>query len=295
MLSNEESLAYIRDGLGIKQPEEEMKRNRLEFLNKLLCAFYSAMPFQNVTHISKPLSERQVPPVAEIKQCLLSGVGGLCCTSNLSLFMMLQSIGFDVYLNFTICFPEENDDDDHVILLIKDVKTEGDMYIVEGGCGHPVFQAISLDFGEESPLNHESYLRYKFIKFGEKIRFLIDRSILYLSHDTSSGVPKSGEFVPFYDFRINPTKDIEKIIMHMNAIYLDPEHTPFHNSIRAIRFRNKKLVLISNCKLVLEADDGKICITILTDDEAITAAFNEHFPELDESCVREALKNWRNL
>ena len=295
MLSKEETLVYIRDDLGIKEPEAGMKRNRLEFLNKLLCAFYAAMPFQNVTHISKPLSERHVPSIAEIKQSLLSGGGGLCFTSNLSLFMMLQSMGFEVYLNLSNVDPEKNDKDDHVILLIKNLEAEGDMYIVDGGFGHPFFHAISLDFGEESPAYHESYLCYKFVKTGEKIRLMIDRSILLLSHDTSSGVPKSGEFVPSYDFRINPTKDIENLIMHMDTVYLDPEQTPFHKSIRALRFRNKKLVLISNCKLVLEADDGKINIDILTDDEAIVAAFKEHFPEFDESCVREALKNWRNL
>ena len=150
MFSKEESLSYIRDVLWIKEPEDGMERNRLDFLNKLICAFYSAMPFQNVTHIAKPYSERSVPSITEIKQSMLSRQSGLSCTSNLSLYMMLQSVGFDVYLNFTVCYPEENDDEDHVMLLIKNVETDSDVYLVEGGTGHPVFQAISLDFWEES-------------------------------------------------------------------------------------------------------------------------------------------------
>ena len=221
--------------------------------------------------------------------------GGLCCTSNLSLFMLLQSIGFDVHLNFTVCYPEENDKYDHVVLLVKNVEADGDLYLVEGGAGHPVLQAINLDFGGESKVYHESYLRYKFIKVGEKFRLMIDRSILYLSNDSSSKVPNSGKFVPFYEFVIRPIRDIEMIKNHMDGIYLHPEHTPFHNSIRAVKFRNKKLVLISNCKLVLEADDGSIDITILTDDEAIVAAFNEYFPEFGDSCVRKAVQNWRKV
>ena len=56
--------------------------------------------------------------------------------------MVLQSVGFDVHFNFTVCFPEENDDDDQVVLLIKNVETDGDIYLVEGGAEHPVFQAI---------------------------------------------------------------------------------------------------------------------------------------------------------
>ena len=68
--------------------------------------------------------------------------------------------------------------------------------------------------------------------------------------------------MPFYEFIVRSTKDIETITKHMDGIYLDPVQTPFHNSIRAINFRNKKLVLISNCKLVLEADDGSINLII---------------------------------
>ena len=218
----------------------------------------------------------------------------MCCTLNLSLYMILQSLDFDVYLNFTIFNPGKNNEGNHVILLVKSVETDGDIYLLEGGAGHPVFQAIRLDFGEESHVYHESYLRYKFVKVGEKIRLLIDRSILYLSHDSSSRLPKSGEFMPFYDFVIQPTKDIEIIRMRMNGIYLDPVNTPFHNSIRAIQFINKKMVLISNNKLALESDDGIINLTVLADDEAIVAAFNVYFPELGESCIRKAVQNLRN-
>ena len=46
MLSTDESLFYVKYRLRIKEPEKEMQRNRLEFLNKLICAFYAAMPFQ---------------------------------------------------------------------------------------------------------------------------------------------------------------------------------------------------------------------------------------------------------
>ena len=110
MLSKEESRVYIRDVLGIKQPEEETDLKELfirftasafrkllsiyvfsyfpfgfegrlwglfvsvpdhclsfyfEFLNKLICAFYSTMPYQHVILMSKPLSECHLPPTAD--------------------------------------------------------------------------------------------------------------------------------------------------------------------------------------------------------------------------------------
>ena len=81
MFSLQESLSCIRDVLLMREPEEEMKRGRLDFLNNLIGAFYANMPFQNVTHIAKPYSERCVPPVSEIKQALLSRQPGGHMTS----------------------------------------------------------------------------------------------------------------------------------------------------------------------------------------------------------------------
>ena len=298
MLSKEESLAYIRDVLKIREPEEEMRQSRLDFLNKLLCAFYAINPFQNVAHMSRPVSERHVPGIPETKQSLLSGVGGLCFSSNLSLFMLLRSMEFDVYMNLSTVNPETNDIDDHVMLLIKNVNSEGDMFLADGGFGHPLFQAIGFDFDKESKVYNESYLRYKLVKENGKYTLMIDRSKLILSPDISSEPsegPNTREFQPCYDFRINPTRDIEKLVEHMDAVYLDPEQTPFHKTIRAMKYRNKRLVLISNCKLVLEADDGTIHVTMIADDQDIVAAFKNYFPELNGLCVKEALKNWRTL
>ena len=100
----------------------------------------------------------------------------------------------------------------------------------------------------------------------------------------------------FYDFKYNPTTNIDQLIEHVSGVYTDSDIIPpFHKSVRAIKFKNKRLVLISNSKLVLEADDGNINIEKLVDDEAIVATYKEHFPELEEACVRKALQNWRNL
>ena len=298
MFSKEESLSYIKDVLKIRDFEEEMEQSRLDFLNKLLVAFYSAKPFQNVTHMSKPVFKRHVPGIPEIEQSLLSGRGGLCFSSNVALFMLLQSIGFDVYMNLSIVGPEKNDVADHVMLLVKNVNTKGDMFLVDGGFGHPLFRAIDLDFGEESEVYTESYLRYKLVKNDDMYTLMTDTSKLVLTPLTSSEAsedPNSREFWPCYEFRINPTSDIESLMKHMHTVYLDPEQTPFHKTMRGIRYKNKRLILISNSKLVLEADDGTLQTTTLADDEKIIAAFQKYFPELEEQCVREALKNWRIL
>ena len=296
MLSKDESLAYITNVFGIQQPEEEMNTNRLAFLNKLIRAFYAAMPFQNVTLMSKPLSERHVPSLAEIKQSLYRGTGGLCTSLNISFFILLRSIGFDVYMNLSRVFLETNIQENHAILLARNVDKDGDMYLIDVGAAHPTFQAIRLDFKNESPIYHDSYSFYKFIhEAGDIIRRVLDRSILFLSNDKSSEIPKSGEFMPFYEFKVNPTTDIDQLREHINIIYTEPDLTPFHNSVRAIKFKDKRLVLISNCKLVLEAEDGSLNIEILPDDETIVAAYKEHFPELEEASVRKALQNWRSI
>ena len=299
MFSKQESMTYITNVLGIKHPEDEMKTNRLEFLNKMICAFYSAMPFQNVTLMSKPLPERHVPTLDEIKTPLLNGTGGLCPNLNISFFMLLKAIGFDVYLNLSRIFPEQYGKDAnnyHSIILVKSVIKENDLYLIDVGAAHPAFQAINLEFNDETPVFRDSYLLYKFIRRDRDIiRREQDRSILFLAHDKSSDVPKSGEFWPFYDFTVSPTNDIDQLREIFEDIYKDTDLTPFHKSVRAVKFIDRKLVLISNSKLVREANDGIINIEILPDDEAIVCAYKTHFPELDEVCIRRALQNWRNL
>ena len=79
------------------------------------------MPFQNVNLILKPLSERCVPSLAEIKPSLLRGTDGLCPNLNFSFVMLLKSIEFDVYLNLSRILPvqyEKGVDNYHSIILV---------------------------------------------------------------------------------------------------------------------------------------------------------------------------------
>ena len=209
--------------------------------------------------------------------------------------MLLRPIAFDIYLNLSQVIPENHTEDYHSILLFRNVLKDDDLYLVDVDAAHPAFQAIVLDFIKESPVYHDSYSFYKFVRMEDEIILhVLDTSFMLLSHGRSSEMPTSGDFMPFYAFKINPTIDIYQVREQVNVVYTDPDLSPFHKHVRAIKLKDKKLALISNSKLVLEAEDGSKNYEILADDESIVVAYKQQFPELDEACVRKALQNWRS-
>ena len=290
MLTTAESLQFIEDVLKIPDPESEMKRDKYNFLNKLITSIVG-IPFQCVTLLDKRLEERRRPTVDEVKASMLEGKGGLCYTFNLFTYYLLKSIGYDVHLNRCQCPHDGILADNHLIVLAFNLKKAGDIYLVEAGCATPCFEAISLDFEVESPIYYASYLRYKFIKTGDKIQRLHDRS----GFELSSGKPTQTEpFELFYEFEVKPTEDLNGIFEYFDVIYTNPHKSAFHKSLRAIKFIDRRMIVICNSKLALETKSGEISVMTLKDDQELVNAYRKYFPELDESAVKKAIFNWRN-
>lgn len=288
MLTKDESLRFIKETLKIPDPEYELKRSKLDFLNVLICSIGS-IPFQCVTLVDKPLKERRRPTPEEVKASMLEGKGGLCYTFNLFTYYLLKSLDYDVHLNRSQCPVRGELSDNHLIVLAYNLKKTGDVYLVEAGCASPCFEAINLDFEDESILYEASYLRFKFVKNGNRIQRLHDRS----GFELNPGKPSKTEpFELFYEFEINPTTELEGIYAYFDKIYTNPELSAFHKSLRAIRFIDRRLVVICNWKLALESKSGQISVTTMGTVDELQQAYNEYFPEIGETSVRAAIHNW---
>lgn len=290
MLTREESLRFIKDVLKIPNEECELKRNKLSFLNRLIASI-SSIPFQSVTLIGKPFDQRRRPSLEEVKTSMIERKGGMCYTLNAFTYCLLKSIGYDVDLNIStvpICgVPFYN----HLIVFAYNLKETGDMYLVDTGSAYANFEAICLDFETESPIYSASFLRYKFVKIGNKIQCLHDRS----GFELSPGKPTQTEpFELFYEFEVKPTKDLNAFNNYFDAVYTSPEQSPFHKSLRAIKFINRRLIVICNTKIAIESESGEISVTTLKDDQELLNAYGKYFPELDASVVQQAIYNWRN-
>ena len=293
MLSKTESSSFVRDVLKIQELETEKENNTLEFLNKIICAVFNTLPFQCLTLMAEPLEKRHRPTDEEIKSSMFLGQGGLCYSLNLFTFYLLKSLGYDVYLNTAQVLSPTTTQDDHLLVLLKNLKEDSGLHLVDVGCGIPAFQAISLDFETESRVFHESYMRYKFIKEGRKIIRLHDPAGSALNPGFPCLSAKPDDFKPFYVFEINLKTDVEDIRHYFDVVYTDPDRTPFHRSLRAMKFRNYRHITICNSKLAVEKENGEITVTILGSDEDLEKAYKTYFPEFDESSVKNAIKNWR--
>ena len=289
MLTTEESIRFIRDKLGILDPEIQMKGNKLEFLNLLVSAMHS-IPFQSVTLMSNALQDRRRPTREEVKTTMLEGKGGLCYAFNLFTYYFLKSLGYEVYLNSCQCPHRGSIYNNHLLVLVYNLKKDGSIHMVDTGCASPTFSAIALDFQNETPIFNESFLRYKFTKTGNKIQRFHDRS----GFELSPGKPSTKEFELFYEFEINPTTSLDGINSYFDDIYTIPDLSTFHRSVRAIKFVNKKVIVLCNYKLVLETDSGEFPVTVLSSNYELEAAYQAYFPELDATIVKKAIEIWRN-
>ena len=290
MLTKDESLQFIKETLKIQDPELRLKKNKGDFLNTIICSI-QRIPFQCVTLVDKPLKQRRRPTPEDVKTSMLEGKGGLCYVFNLFTFYLLKSLGYDIYLNRCRCPHEGMLDDNHLISLAHNVRKPGDIYLVEAGCASPCFEAIDLDFEIESPIYHASFLRYKFVKCGNKIQRYHDRSGFELSPGKQSN---KEPFEFFYEFEINPTNDLWGIYTYFDRIYTNPDSCCFHKSLRAIKFVDRKMIVICNWKLAVEKGTGEFDVTLLASVVELEETYRQYFPEIDETSVKKAIYHWIN-
>ena len=110
--------------------------------------------------MSETANDRRLPNLEEIVDDITSGKGGLCFTNNTFFQIALECLGFDAF-----CVAASvSSANSHIIIGVRNVVTDGDLYVVEVGCGYPSFSAISLDFATESPTFKDSYLTYKLVR-----------------------------------------------------------------------------------------------------------------------------------
>ena len=295
MLTKNESLQFITDVLKIHDPGKHLEDNKIDFLNDVVTEIQCKIPFQGVTLVSKPLAERRRPTLAEVMSSMLGGRGGICYDFNFFTFVLLRTLGYDAYINIAQVLFQGSLDDNHLIVLVKNLVKTGDLYLVDTGCARPTFRAVDLGFEQESPVYSDSFNRYKFIKDGNRIRRVHDNLSANLVSPTLKHGTQSDEFLLFYEFEIKPTTNHEQFDAIFGAIYSNPNLTVFHRSLRAVKFPNKRLVVIVNSRLIEETESGDYVRTTFQDDKDLEAAYNKYFQEIGASEFRKAISNWRHI
>ncbi|XP_046558296.1 uncharacterized protein LOC124267422 isoform X2 [Haliotis rubra] len=292
MLDENEAFAFIEKKLDVPDPRSKLSASKLDFLNFLILKMQHAFPFQSVSLIAEDKDTRHRPSLSEIGESMSSGVGGLCYTHNVFMFCLLRGLGYKAFFNHCTVTSSVTYPNNHVVVIVKDVKQTGDIYLCEAGMGHPTFQAICLNFIKESPTYNDSYLEYKYIKHeGKVMRMHGDgdfRSQSELPFDFYVG-----KFRRFYELKLEPSDELSDFDEHFDHVYTNKAASPFHVSLRALIFKNKRATVIVNSRLMLENDLRQFDVTNLETDDSLREAYSTHFPALPSDIVAAAVANWR--
>ncbi|GFN90242.1 arylamine n-acetyltransferase 1-like [Plakobranchus ocellatus] len=296
MFTKEEALKFLESRLGVKDVQKRRISNPQTLLDDITTSIQAHIPFNNMSLMSIAPEKRRRPTLEEIKESVVSGTGGLCYVLNVALFCILKALGFDVVMaSVNVFFPRN-----HILVYARDVNKEGDVFLIDSGFGYPTFRAISLDFEKESPEFTDSFIEYKYMKKDKKI-LRLHRNGDFGQRSAARPVYIDGWRVA-YVARCYGTANIEDFYLDYDEVYTfqspirKPFKTSFQTNFRLVQFPEKRAVIISNLKLMLENESGNL-ETILMEggDEGILSAVRRYFPVIPEEMARQAVSQWRKL
>ena len=292
MIPESEVHFFLKDKLGITNVHQRYLEDRASLLDDIIKRFLHVIPFQTLTQVSLTNDAKQIPTLEENIKLVLSGQGGLCWTLNTSMLFILQALGYEAFPGLCEVTISETPWDNHIILIVKNLRKPGDYHLVDVGMSVPTFRSIPLDFETESPVYRDSCETYKFVKK--------DGKILRLHKTYPEGIHFShveGEWGYFCRFTLDPCPLGQIGIAIDKWVYSQVDYY-FCQNIYFVVFPDGKLCSFKNKRLILETEEGKLITTDLKDDQLVPT-LRERLPDLPESVITSAteqyLKNKENF
>lgn len=222
-----------------------------------------------------------------MKEDVLSTRGGLCFPLNAFMKNLLEVLGYKVYYVVATIIEEC-----HLMVVVQNLVKKGDKYMVDTGLGFPIFEPISLDFEDESPLYSCSFMQYRYKYRDGKLHQYINVK----KHADAVLAPRQeGEtdFRQFCIFDMTP-RDESYIRGVMDRVYADVESkiTPFHASLRIVAMSGPGLTAVAFKDLSVLQEDDSHCLaeTKLASADEFVLKVGEYFPQLKE-LAKLAVKN----
>ena len=298
MFNKKEATSFLQNSWGLQGVGEKLEASDCKnVLDEIVVLVQEKIPFQGITLMATGSDERSRPTVEEIKQDCMTGIGGLCYSINVFTWGLLKGLGFSVQLCKSTVTSAGTYPNNHVLVLVSNVKKVGDLYLVDCGSGFPTFRAIPLDFDQESPVYHDSFLDYKYVRHdGRVLRMHGKGDRVERNEPPVEGIDLFlGKWRRFYSFAPDPSECLADFDTAFDDVYTVPGTTPFHNSPRAIRFPEKRAVMSVNNRALVENEKGILVATIMESDEEIIKFFGNHFANIEPDTVRRAIREWRRV
>ncbi|KAJ8020997.1 hypothetical protein HOLleu_40746 [Holothuria leucospilota] len=162
-LTDDEALYFLENILKISQPLKLLKKDRVEFLNVFLFQMNTYIPFNNIQFVGRVFDKDYSLTFSEGKMAMFAQQGSTCLTINLFTKAILDSLGYKAF-HIGANNPGDITFDSHVSIIICDLTFQGSLHLVDPGMTRPFYEAIPLDFSEESKIYQFNYLKCKLFK-----------------------------------------------------------------------------------------------------------------------------------
>jgi sucrose phosphorylase len=171
LLTESEALHFLRDHLGIQVEDAAVERCRgdaISFLTRIAERFHAIVPFQSFSLMMVPVAFRRLPSLQQVKRDVLEHTGGCCFVLNVFLRELLRALGFTTY--YARC-AIHGVQDCHMTVLLRHVVVNGDLYLMDVGCGYIFPRPIRVDLllradgVEETPPCDYSGLTMKYTRY----------------------------------------------------------------------------------------------------------------------------------
>ena len=286
-LGKEEAIQFVTNVLGIPDPDRKLQEDRVAFLNEIIKAIHCSVPFQNITLLVQDVVDQHVPTMEEIKADLLGKKGGLCYAVGVFGTYLLQALGYDAYMcaGSIMIFDSGN----HVICIVRNLTSPGSLHMVDAWTGWPTFEAIPLNFQDESPVYNFSFLEFKFIRKGTLIQRYHRKGESYAEIPFHTDQHLDG-WRKMCEFDMAIPREIPFFEQPMSRVYKQPgDLSPFLVSFRAVTYKDLKLIAIRDDKLLLEKDGHEVETTKLQSRKEVCEAVTKYFPQFAAEDVMKAL------
>ena len=272
-LSKDEALYFLEKVLGIESPETKLMENKLDFLNLLVRRYIERLPFQNLTLLARARhSTHGVPLWPEIKEDMMAGYGGMCCTLGVFMNTLLKTLGYSVqYAPCNIIGSRH----DHIYTLVRNLSYEGSEHMVDI-VGFPNFEIVPLDFESESP-------RYKFSFCPYYLKRIDGKGIE--RHNIKGSDAEDQVFATYYQ----EPEELENFIPTMRRLYTSKDYGHFLREFHMVSFNGGKCVSIRGSAL-LQEDDNHTLQKTLIDDSMMAQVIQKNFPQYSIEVITDAVE-----
>ncbi|KAL7543214.1 hypothetical protein ACHAXR_012513 [Thalassiosira sp. AJA248-18] len=142
-ISKDDAIYFLKRVLGWSHEDAHGFSPSLESLNRVIVSMLERVPFHNLTLLTR---ERRPPTMAEIREDMMSGIGGPCSVVNSFFAVVLDRLGFGPHVYLLSCEINHRSDC-HVAILLQ---FKGLRYFVDVANAKPYTQAVYLGLGGSS-------------------------------------------------------------------------------------------------------------------------------------------------